>query len=81
VFPGVVRGADHRGRSPAALKSYAIRMLLTKNFGQIRAARIFIDGQDTKASGVEDSAYLTRMVNRESPGTIDQVRFVNSKDS
>lgn len=67
--------------SPSALKSYAIRQLLTKNYEQIRDAKIFIDGQDTRAFGMEDSAYLTRMVNRESPGTIAQVRHVDSKSS
>lgn len=67
--------------SPSALKSYAIRQLLTRNYGQIRDAKIFIDGQDTRAFGMEDSAYLVRMVNRESPGTIAQVRHVDSKTS
>lgn len=73
--------SDHLRKSPAALKSYAIRMLLTKNFGQITNAKIFIDGQDTKAFGMEDSAYLMRMVNREAPGTIAQVKHVDSKSS
>lgn len=67
--------------SPSALKSYAIRMLLTKNYGQIRDAKVFIDAQDTKAFGVEDSSYLMRMVNRESPGTISQVRHLDSTTS
>ncbi|RUP86727.1 DUF3800 domain-containing protein [Dermabacter sp. HSID17554] len=65
--------------SPSALKAYAIRLLLTNNFGQVRDAKIFIDGQDAKGFGVRDSEYLTRMVNRESPGTIKAVRFVDSK--
>lgn len=67
--------------SPSALKSYAIRQLLTRNYGQLRDAKIFIDGQDTKAFGMEDSAYLMRMVNREQPGTISQVRHVDSNAS
>lgn len=67
--------------SPPALKSFAIRMLLTKNFGQIQDAKVFIDGQDTRAFGVEDSAYLMRVVNREAPRTISQVRHVDSKTS
>jgi hypothetical protein len=66
---------------PQALKSYAIRMLLTKNYGYIRDAKVFIDGHDTKAFGVGDGDYLMRMVNRESPGTIRAVRFVDSKVS
>lgn len=64
--------------SPQALKSFAIRMLLTKNYGQIRGAKVFIDGDDTKAFGVGDGDYLIRMVNGESPGTISEVRHMNS---
>ena len=56
-------------------------MLLTKNFGQIRDAKLFIDGQDTGAFGVTDERYLLRMVNRESPGTLSAVRFVDSRAS
>lgn len=64
---------------PAALKSYAIRQLLTKNYGQVRGAKILIDGQDTKAFGVDDKQYLARMVNQESPGTVGHVTFVDSR--
>lgn len=67
--------------SPAALKSYAIRQLLTKNYGQISGAKVFIDGKDTKAFGIEDAQYLPRMVNRESPGTIAEIRHVDSRGS
>lgn len=67
--------------SPSAFKSYAIRQLLTKNWGQIRDAKVFVDGQDTKAFGIDDAKYLHRMVNSESPGTISQVRFVDSAKS
>lgn len=67
--------------SPSALKSFAIRMLLTKNCNQIRRAKIVIDGQDTKGFGIEDRDYLMRMVNRESPGTIRDVKFDDSKFS
>lgn len=73
--------SSHLRSSPSAFKSYAIRQLLTKNHGQIRGAKIFIDGQDTKAFGVEDAAYLTRMVNREAPGTISHVRHLDSSIS
>lgn len=64
---------------PAALKSYAIRMLLTRNRGYIRDAKVVIDGQDSKAFGIGDSDYLMRMVNRESPGTIASVKFDDSR--
>ncbi len=65
--------------SPSALKSYAIRLLLTKNYGQIVDAKIVIDGHDQRGFGVPDRDYLTRMVNRESPGTIRTVEFADSK--
>lgn len=65
--------------SPSAMKSYAIRMLLTKNYGFIQGAKVIIDGEDTKAFGIEDSAYLMRMVNQASPGTIGSVKFDDSK--
>jgi hypothetical protein len=64
---------------PSSLKSYAIRMLLTKNYGQIKDAKIVIDGQDTKAFGIDDSQYLMRMVNSEVPGTIKNVKFDDSR--
>lgn len=64
---------------PPALKSYAIRQLLTKSYGQIRDAKVLIDGQDTKAFGVDDKQYLSTMVNREAPGTIRLVSFVDSR--
>lgn len=67
----------HEGK---ALKSYLIRMLLTRNFGQIHNARIVIDGQDTQGFGVPDEEYLLKMVNRETPGTIHSVRFRDSRE-
>lgn len=67
--------------SPSALKAFLIRMLLTKSYGQIRDAKIVIDGQDTRAFGIDDQQYLMGMVNRATPGTIRQVKFVDSKDS
>lgn len=73
--------SDHLRSHPAALKSYAIRMLMTKNHGQIRDAKLFIDGQDTRAFGMQDSDYLMRIVNRESPGTLSEIRHVDSSVS
>lgn len=73
--------SDHLRDHPSALKSYAIRMLMTKNFGQIRGAKLFIDGQDTRAFAMQDGAYLMRMVNREAPGTLTDVRHVESSSS
>lgn len=63
---------------PKALKSYAIRMLLSKNWGQIQNSKVVIDGQDTKGFGIDDTKYLMRMVNRESPNSIQAVRFDDS---
>lgn len=65
--------------SPSALKSYAIRLLLSKGFGRIRNAKVVIDGQDTKAFGIADTAYLMRMANADRPGTIREVAFADSK--
>jgi len=67
--------------SPSALKSYAIRMLLSRGFGTIRDAKVIIDGQDTKAFGIADTAYLMRMANSERPGTIREVSFADSKQN
>lgn len=67
-------------QSPSALKSYAIRLLLTKNWGQISNAKVFIDGNDTKGFGMNDDKYL-EIVNRDSPGTITEIRHVDSKTS
>lgn len=64
-----------------ALKSYAIRQLLTKSYGMVQSAKIVIDGQDVKGFEIPDSDYLMRMVNRESPGTIDSVKFADSKQN
>jgi hypothetical protein len=75
IFSEVLRG------DPSLFKSWAIRMLLTKNYGQITDAKVFIDGQDTKGFGVSDDQYLIRMVNKEAPGTIGAVRFIDSKQS
>lgn len=62
-----------------SIKAYLIRMLLTKNFGQIRNARIVIDGKDTQGFDIPDEMYLLKMVNRESPKTIHSVKFRDSK--
>ena len=67
--------------SPSALKSYAIRLLLSKGFGNIRDAKVVIDGQDTKAFGIPDQAYLMNMANREQPGTIRRVEWADSKQN
>lgn len=67
--------------SGSSLKSYAIRQLLTKNFGQVVDAKVVIDGQDVRGFDIPDSDYLMKMVNRESPGTIASVKFADSKQN
>lgn len=64
-----------------AMKSYAIRQLLTKSYGQVRDAKVVIDGQDIKGFDIPDSQYFLRMVNRETPGTISSVKFADSKQN
>lgn len=65
--------------SPSALKSYAIRQLLSKGFGTIKDAKVVIDGQDTKAFGIPDEAYLMDMANRSHPGTLRKVSYEDSR--
>lgn len=67
--------------SPSALKSYAIRQLLSKGFGTIRDAKVVIDGQDTKAFGITDADYLMDMANRAHPGTLRKVAYDDSKNN
>lgn len=63
--------------SPSVLKAFAIRQLLSNSWGQIVDAKVFIDGQDTRAWGISDSAYLMRMANKKSR-VISSVRFADS---
>jgi len=65
----------------SALKAYAIHRLLADNHGQINNAKVFIDGKDTEAFGLPDHAYLMKQVNGTTPGTIREVRFVDSRDN
>lgn len=67
--------------SPSALKSYAIRQLLSKGFGTIHNAKVIIDGQDTKAFGIPDHAYLMDMANRSRAGTLRKVSYEDSKSN
>ncbi|AUH68481.1 MULTISPECIES: DUF3800 domain-containing protein [Gordonia] len=64
--------------SASKLKSFAIRMLLTKNYGQINNAKVIIDGLDIRGFGIPDAEYLMRKVHEERPGVIDSVRFGDS---
>ncbi|MFE4078534.1 DUF3800 domain-containing protein [Paenarthrobacter sp. YIM B13468] len=73
--------SGHLRNNPAALKSFAIRQLLSHGFGTIHGAKVVIDGQDTKAFGITDHAYLMAMANRASPGTIAKVEWADSKQN
>ena len=64
---------------PSLFKSWAIRQLLSKTYRQVRDAKVVVDGQDTRAFGISDAAYLMDMVNRETPRTIREVKFDDSK--
>lgn len=65
--------------NPSKFKSFAIAQLLSHGFGQISDAKVFIDGQDTKAFGISDAEHVASIANRSSPGTISSVRFVDSR--
>lgn len=65
--------------SPSRFKSFAIGQLLSHGFGQIHDAKVFIDGQDTKAFGIPDAEHVAGIANRAAPGTISTVRFVDSR--
>lgn len=69
--------------SPSALKSYLIRMLLSKHHDTISNAKVFIDGKDTKGFSTEksDEDYFMRMCNREFPDTAAAIRFVDSREN
>ncbi|WP_181133865.1 DUF3800 domain-containing protein [Rathayibacter sp. AY1D9] len=71
----------HLRENPSSLKSYAIMQLLTHTFGTVRDAKVFVDGEDTKAFGVEDKRYFRDAVNRREPGTIREVSFTDSKQN
>lgn len=61
------------------LKGYAIRQLLAKSGSIISNAKVFVDGQDTRAFGLTDTDYFLRVVNNESPGTVKQISLIDSK--
>lgn len=66
-------------RQGPPLKSHLLRQLLTNNFGQIKNAKIVIDGQDTRGLDIPDEEYLMEHVNKRAPGTIHSVTFADSK--
>ena len=69
--------------TPAALKAYLIRMLLSKHDKTISNAKVFIDGKDTRGFSEErsDVDYFMRMCNREYPDTAVSIRFVDSEEN
>ncbi|OKL46606.1 hypothetical protein BSR29_07230 [Boudabousia liubingyangii] len=69
--------SDALRQSPEALKSYLIKMLLTHNYGEIRNADIYIDGQDKRAFGIPGDKYFEYAA----PEAIKSVQFIDSKTS
>lgn len=65
-------------QNASMLKNLAIHQLLDHGFGTIHDAKVFIDGQDTKAFGIPDSHYVMNSV---TPGTIREVKFADSKST
>lgn len=71
--------SDHLKSSASALKSFAIRQLLSHTFGQVRNAKIVVDGEDLRAFDIEDREYLMGMSNRAQAGTVHSVKFDDSR--
>ncbi|MFE1082488.1 DUF3800 domain-containing protein [Brevibacterium sediminis] len=65
-------------QNASMLKNLAIHQLLDHGFGHIRDAKVFLDGQDTKAFGIPDSHYVMNSVK---PGAIREVKFADSKST
>jgi hypothetical protein len=63
---------------PNGLKNYAIMQLLTHTYGQVKGAKLFVDGQDLQAFGMSGTDYFQKSVNQRCPGTISQVQFADS---
>lgn len=71
--------SGHLRSNPSAFKSHAIRQLLTHTAGTVHRAKVVVDGQDTKAFGIPDRAYLLRMANKDNIETLRDVEFADSK--
>lgn len=78
IDKSVIYSKDLR-ENPRQFRSFAIRKLLMQHSGQIKDAKIIIDGQDTWAFGLRDSSYLRDTVNHRIPGSINQVKFHDSR--
>lgn len=55
--------------------------LLTHTFETIQGAKVFIDGDDSGPAGFPDAGYYRQAANRAQPGSVAQVRFVDSMTS
>lgn len=64
--------------APNGLKNYAVMQLLTHSFGEVRDAKLFVDGQDLRAFGMTGQDYFMKSVNSRVPGTLSQVQFADS---
>lgn len=73
--------SEHLRTNPGNFKSYAIYQLLTHHDGYIRDAKIIVDGQDSRPFNMSDRRYFRDNVNRQFPGTVREVEFVDSTKS
>lgn len=71
--------SGHLRENPNSMKSYLIRQMLCNTRGTVSGAKLIIDGEDTRAFDSADRQYFMRMVNRQVPGTIRDVEYVDSK--
>ena len=75
-----IRARKYR-ENPHQMKALGIAQLLDNGFGTVVNAKVFIDGQDTKAFGIPDSRHFLSQANQKFPGTVREVNFVDSRKS
>lgn len=70
--------SDHLRSQPDQLYNYAIRQVLSKSGEHVRGARVKLDGSGGREYKKTLYAYLRKQCNQEMPGTIEQVKLVDS---
>lgn len=80
VDKALIRSPYYRA-GPSQMKGLAISQLLSHGFGEIRNAKVFIDGEDTKAFGISDAAHFRDKAEKAAPGSIHSVKFADSKQN
>lgn len=71
--------SSHLRNNPNDMKAYMLMQLLTHTFGQVRDAKLVVDGNDTTSFGMQGKEYYLNRINTECPGTLSDVEFVDSK--